>query len=593
MEKQEAAKLIRKRYIKEYAKHTNKKAKIAFALELLKIADENSLDDYQYWCSGLLSWAKSELSVAVDFFKKSLEIDSEFAYPWSNLGNVYYDQKKYEEALENYEEARKRFDKKSDAYWISLCSNKKTEITTLIDSANKRKAKGDRISRVLNEIEKQEIENQSERNKQSFLNFVKEYPVDEGNLGCNFQVLRRWNSYTPIIADNYHISKGGGYFLRIKGKGIVIDPGFNFIDNFKGRKHIFQEIDAVFITHAHNDHTSDLESILTLLHKFNSRVKGDPHVFQENSIRDELAKNADGGKGIPYDAVKEKDVQTAFQTSPRRKQLDIYLTQSTYQKYMGMLNLDSKEDYKLHTIGPEWKGEINGIKICAIPAKHHDLISDRDSVGFLFSGDNFSIVYTGDTGWSDEIEAAYKKIANDKHLYQDKAHKLLVAHIGGFKSYEKKYNGSETYDSRVFYKNHLGRLGLVKVNEVLEPNVCFVSEFGEELKGQRVKLAKIYDEVFDDTTFIAADIGLEMDLERGKINAIVHVDLDAPNLKDALKKDFIVPKDVGVRPLRKDFSLNYFSREHVNEADLIECLSYIYEDSIRKTIINVHNGFEE
>jgi len=105
LEKQEAVRLIRKKYIEEYKKHTSKKAKIAFFSELLKIADENLPDEYQYWCSGHLSLAKSELSVAVGFFKKSLEIDSEYAYPWNGLGLVYREQKNYAQAIEAFEKA--------------------------------------------------------------------------------------------------------------------------------------------------------------------------------------------------------------------------------------------------------------------------------------------------------------------------------------------------------------------------------------------------------------------------------------------------------------------------------------------------------
>ena len=49
-----------------------------------------------------------------------------------------------------------------------------------------------------------------------------------------FMVLRKWNSYTPALpasADDER-SRGGGYFLWHQGHGTVIDPGFNFTENF-------------------------------------------------------------------------------------------------------------------------------------------------------------------------------------------------------------------------------------------------------------------------------------------------------------------------------------------------------------------------
>lgn len=84
-----------------------------------------------------------------------------------------------------------------------------------------------------------------------------------------FQVLRRWNSYTPIINSR----RGGGYFLRVDGVGIVIDPGFNFIKNYRESGNYFRDIDIVLISHAHDDHTADMESILNLQYRFNKQLK--------------------------------------------------------------------------------------------------------------------------------------------------------------------------------------------------------------------------------------------------------------------------------------------------------------------------------
>ena len=49
------------------------------------------------------------------------------------------------------------------------------------------------------------------------------------SLNRGFFILRRWGSYTPGVIQR---SAGGGYFLNWDGKGVVIDPGFNFLDNF-------------------------------------------------------------------------------------------------------------------------------------------------------------------------------------------------------------------------------------------------------------------------------------------------------------------------------------------------------------------------
>ena len=47
-------------------------------------------------------------------------------------------------------------------------------------------------------------------------------------------ILRKWNSYTPILPPSReeYLNKGGGYFLRIGETGIVLDPGYNFIESY-------------------------------------------------------------------------------------------------------------------------------------------------------------------------------------------------------------------------------------------------------------------------------------------------------------------------------------------------------------------------
>jgi hypothetical protein len=63
--------------------------------------------------------------------------------------------------------------------------------------------------------------------------------------------------------------KGGGCFLSWAGKGTVIDPGFDFIENMYSEELAIGDIDAIIITHAHNDHYTDLVSILTLIFQYN------------------------------------------------------------------------------------------------------------------------------------------------------------------------------------------------------------------------------------------------------------------------------------------------------------------------------------
>ena len=62
-------------------------------------------------------------------------------------------------------------------------------------------------------------------------------------------VLRQWNSYTPIIVDGQESDRGGGYFVRHKNVGLVIDPGYNFIELFHEAGCKIVDISHVAITH--------------------------------------------------------------------------------------------------------------------------------------------------------------------------------------------------------------------------------------------------------------------------------------------------------------------------------------------------------
>jgi len=213
--------------------------------------------------------------------------------------------------------------------------------------------------------------------------------------------------------------------------------------------------------------------------------------------------------------------------------------------------------------------------IDVIAAKHRDIISDTDSVGFIIDMGDTALIYSGDTGWSEKIEESYKQVAEK---YKDK-YKLLVAHLGGLKETEINYMNKEVDREKVFYPNHLGRLGLVKINEIVKPKICFISEFGEELKGYRIKIAQIYQEAFEnEIIFFPADIGLTFNLKSKMVEAVTKVNLE----KYELSKAEIEPEKIGTCFLRKDYSLHYFKKDgDFDKDELTQVLDKHYDSSNR------------
>ena len=87
---------------------------------------------------------------------------------------------------------------------------------------------------------------------------TKRFPKDD-KFKAVLTVLRRWNSFTPALASSVNPSKGGGYFLYFqknnKSLGIVIDPGYDFLDNLFSQGYRIGDIDVIIVSHAHPDHT--------------------------------------------------------------------------------------------------------------------------------------------------------------------------------------------------------------------------------------------------------------------------------------------------------------------------------------------------
>ncbi len=212
-------------------------------------------------------------------------------------------------------------------------------------------------------------------------------------------VLRRWQSYNPRIPRPIgEMVRGGGYFLFWQGKGIVIDPGYDFITNFYAEGFTLSDLNAVIITHSHPDHDDDLSTLTTLIVEWNE--------FH---------------RSMGYD--KEHIVR-----------LDVFLNESSHMKFSAWLkatgdgigkillmplvvwNMNS-EKVKSENEDPKKKAirgedvvlsvlyEYN-IKLEIVPAWHDDVIGSTSAVGLkfhlFFQGEYTKPVgiigYTGDTG---------------------------------------------------------------------------------------------------------------------------------------------------------------------------------------------------
>lgn len=268
-------------------------------------------------------------------------------------------------------------------------------------------------------------------------------------------VLKRFSSVVPGIKG--HNILGGGFFLRWKGKGIVIDPGYDFIHQLVTIGFSLKSIDMVLATHAHDDHTADIERIYTGLYKYNSILgtnKGIPLLGSVYTCEkfNYLFKNMSD----------EDDLVPIFRDSLDIKNINLELREMGFQ--LEVVPLPAK-----HSEGPFFpKLAGSSIGLCI------NLI-DKDP------SNNRSIVFSGDTCFIEGEDVQADRIAQ---LDPD----ILVLNVGNLE-----------VEPISFDKQHLGFSGCVRIltelfNRNCLPGIVLLSECGYEWKNFRLKMAQLVKE---------------------------------------------------------------------------------------------------
>jgi Tfp pilus assembly protein PilF/phosphoribosyl 1,2-cyclic phosphodiesterase len=388
---------------------------------------------------------------------------------------------------------------------------------------------------------KDKIEEFSKKKKESERRF-EIFLANESRLRDDLSllfVLRKWNSFTPAIPLKGEERRlGGGYFIWHKGKGTVIDPGYNFIENFSNAGCRLVNIDRIIITHAHNDHTDDFEAILNLFHEFNDKYTG------------------------------------------KEKKVDIYMNMGSLMKFSGLINL-KKCDY-IHKVYPMSAGNIyslaDGMTITALPAYHNEVITDEYSLGVVLSIEtdegSRKIVLTSDTGLypqvtndrgekvadteGEEIYKLYRKV--NEGILKDVS--LLISHLGSIKKEEIEQPDSLTL---YFYPNHLGVQGTVQMITAVRPKLAVVSEFGEELRGFRLELmdsikeviTEFFDKKGEAPNIIPGDLPLIYDIEHEAVYC-------------QASKEMVSCRNVGYKLWQKTDTFYYFAVDKcaMNDEDM-------------------------
>jgi hypothetical protein len=262
-------------------------------------------------------------------------------------------------------------------------------------------------------------------------------------------------------------------------ENIVIDPGYNFIQNFCSEGFGIDDIDMIIVTHSHIDHCAELLPIMDLIYQINNRYED-------------------------YNTKKER----------HKKKVNLCLSKGVYNKFSSYIDDPDWQKQLKDVIILENldKGEwvpFEGLAISAIPTPHKDLGGVK-AIGLMIKIDGIvddnennsktvRLGFTSDTPWYPDIKKDFKEcdllcvhlgsIEYQEIGYDDKRYESVEKREISDKEKKKKFE--ETYTK----SDHLLFFGTERIisdyNNAKKDSLIIVGEFGEELKyGLRVELCK-------------------------------------------------------------------------------------------------------
>lgn len=263
--------------------------------------------------------------------------------------------------------------------------------------------------------------------------------------------LKGWSSSTPEFSLGKNISdklfKGGGLYIRWQNKGIVIDPGINFMENFHNYELYAQDINYVIVTHNHIDHNCDLNTIIDLDYQLGLKL----HYYLDESTYIECVRLSENPQ------FKKRIHCISFPTSK-----DIY----------------EKEIYK------------NKADLLAFKTKHN--CTGSYGIKLTLKGEKSIVIsYTSDT-------AFFPQLVN--HLENSN---IIIANFS-------ETNKDDLF-LREYKTEHLGLKGCHSILKELKhkPNIFFLSEFWGGMGDIRIEISKRLKSLQKKSiTVIPSDIGM-------------------------------------------------------------------------------------
>jgi hypothetical protein len=379
-------------------------------------------------------------------------------------------------------------------------------------------------------------------------------------------VARHWNSDSPIIPrrgrlpfndPNSQGAVGGGYFLRHRGIGIAIDPGHAFLKTIYEKHDICAaDIDVIIITHFHQDHCGDIANCLTMARE----RKRKPIIFAPIPVQQYITLLEYRLEMVSIFPGMEITLSCNHQNVLNIEFLPTLHWQTITPDSLNQSGLPSFIDYHMSAVG---------IKFTLLNEEDNNrqVINDQqDSLvkTIVITGDTmFPTITRKDNGMYDFSRQSYDLYLNRKQIhinleqidrmslptlrallrnyfsnyifaYLNLQADLVCYHIG---SIEEQFTNLQNGGPLNFQYNghHLGILGIIRLMRLMDchnQRMGIITEWGEELRGERKNIAKFLGKQFINYSGVAeevsrfkclpSDVDLIIDLNNGLIGCSDH-----------------------------------------------------------------------
>lgn len=400
---------------------------------------------------GLALSAKGEHDGAIEAYRKALD-DPNYGTPakaWNNIADAYV-------KTGNREEAEKAFRSALESLDPAGAQHARARLgLRLLESRIKPEALSP-DDRAL--VAKPAVSTETGRIEEGIIAAIREagdtqydkYLSDRKDSGRDdtLSILRGWSSAVTLLEGSERRWRGGGYFLKWRGYGVAIDPGFDFLRNFHDAGYHGREISAVVVSHNHPDHNSELKDVDDLRYELYKR----------------LATTGDSG-GRPYLLLWDEDTARAtdFGSNVPEHRAEPIVMASGFPHPIDLSGPPIPIPARVPVRVTPFKVNHGS----DVPRAMGMTIELLDEDG----GPALRIGYTADTAYFPELQ---------RHLA---GCDVLIAHIS-------QPGIDELQDATKLKEVHLGYRGTAKLLGECKPKLALIGEFWAGFADLRIRLAK-------------------------------------------------------------------------------------------------------